>query len=100
MSNELKSPIIIKYQNLYKDDPTSRVFAPLAEAYRKYGMVDDAILILKKGIKVHPDFVSAYLGLSFCYFDKKEFSLAFETLRPLVDSNRENLRLQKLYSKC
>lgn len=98
MKDDLKSPIIIKYQNLYKEDPTSRVFAPLAEAYRKFGMVDEAIEILKKGIKHHPDFILGYLGIAFCYFDNEEFNMAYETLRPLIESNRENIRLQKLFA--
>lgn len=99
MRDSLQSPIIIKYQNLYKEDPNSRVFAPLAEAYRKFGMVDDAIEILKKGIRLHPNFTLGHIGLAYCYFDKKEFQMTYETLKPLVDDNRENLRLQKLYAQ-
>lgn len=100
MSNDLKSPIIIKYQNLYKEDPHSRVFAPLAEAYRKFGMVVEAIEILQKGIREHPDFTLGHLGLAHCYFDQQKFQLCYETLRPLVEANRENLRLQKLFAKA
>jgi tetratricopeptide (TPR) repeat protein len=96
----LNSPQIIKYQKLYREDPNSRVFAPLAEAYRKYGMVEDAVEILKKGIKKHPNFTLGHLGLALCYFDQKKFEMTYEVLRPLIDSSRDNIRMQKLYADC
>ncbi len=93
------SPILIKYLKAYEQNPQSRVFAPLAETYRKMGMSDKAMNILRNGIKANPDYVLGYLGLSFCYFDQGQFQLAYSTLRPFVTKNRDNLRLQKLFAQ-
>jgi tetratricopeptide (TPR) repeat protein len=95
---QLLSPLFLKYQADYEKNPRSRVFAPLAETYRKLGMNDKAMEILAQGIRFHPTYVMGYLGLAFCYFDLKQFTLAYNTLRPLIDNNRDNLRLQKLFA--
>lgn len=94
----LLSPLFLKYQNDFEKNPRSRVFAPLAEAYRKLGMTEKAMEILSQGIRFHPAYVMGYLGLAFCYFDLKQFNLAYTTLRPHTESNRDNLRLLKLFS--
>jgi tetratricopeptide (TPR) repeat protein len=95
---QLLSPLFLKYQSEFEKNPRSRVFAPLAEAYRKLGMTDKAMEILSQGIRFHPTYVMGYLGLAFCYFDIKQFNLAYSTLRPLLETNRDNLRLQKLFA--
>ena len=95
---QLLSPLFLKYQADYEKNPRSRVFAPLAETYRKLGMTDKAMEILSQGIRFHPGYVMGYLGLAFCYFDVKQFTLAYNTLRPLVDTSRDNIRLQKLFA--
>lgn len=95
---QLLSPLFLKYQADFEKNPRSRVFAPLAESYRKLGMTDKAMEILSQGIRFHPSYVMGYLGLAFCYFDLKQFNLTYSTLRPLTESNRDNLRLQKLFS--
>lgn len=95
---QLLSPLFLKYQSDFEKNPRSRVFAPLAETYRKLGMTDKAMEILSQGIRFHPSYVMGYLGLAFCYFDLKQFNLAYTTLRPHTESNRDNLRLQKLFA--
>lgn len=95
---QLLSPLFLKYQSDFEKNPRSRVFAPLAETYRKLGMTDKAMEILSQGIRFHPTYVMGYLGLAFCYFDLKQFNLAYTTLRPLIETNRDNLRLQKLFA--
>lgn len=99
MQNSLgQSPILLKYLGLYQENPKSRVFAPLAETYRKIGMADKAMSILKEGIRNHPQYLLGHLGLSACYADRGEFQIAYQTLRPFVKDHRENIRLQKLFS--
>lgn len=95
---QILSPLFLKYQNDFEKNPRSRVFAPLAESYRKLGMTDKAMEILSHGIRFHPTYIMGYLGLAFCYFDLKQYNLAYTTLRPLIENNRDNLRLQKLFS--
>lgn len=92
------SPLFLKYQSDFEKNPRSRVFAPLAESYRKVGMTDKAMEILSQGIRYNPSYVMGYVGLAFCYFDLKQYNLAYSTLRPLVESNRDNIRLQRLFA--
>lgn len=94
----LLSPLFLKYQAEYEKNPRSRVFAPLAEMYRKVGMTDKAMEILAAGIRQHPTYVLGYLGMANCYYDIQQFSLAYNTLKPFVDTNRDNLKLQRLYA--
>ena len=96
---QLLSPLFLKYQADYEKNPRSRVFAPLAETYRKLGMTDKAMEILSQGIRFHPNYVMGYLGLAFCYFDLRQYSLAYNTLKPLIETSRNNIRLQKLFAE-
>lgn len=90
--------ILEKYLTTLERDPASRVFAPLAEYYRKNGLVNQAIDTLSQGIKFNPEYVLGHLGLAFCYFDNGDLKRAFDILSPLVDSNRDNIRMLKLFS--
>ena len=63
MDNKNFSPMIYDYLKKYQEDPTSRVFAPLAEAYRKAGLIDEAIEIAREGLRVHPNFVGGRVAL-------------------------------------
>lgn len=93
------SPLIEKYSSAFQKDPTSRVFAPLAEGYRKAGLASKAMEILKIGIRNNPSYLQGYISLASCYTDLGENNLAYTTLRPLISENRDNIRLQKLFGE-
>ena len=92
------SPLIDKYLETLKEVPNSRVFAPLAELYRKMGLIDQALSVLKDGITHNPSYVLGYLSLAECYLDSNEKKMAYATLKPLAKKNRDNIRLQKLFA--
>lgn len=83
---------------MYDRNPKSRVFAPLAETYRKLGMHDEALKILRNGIKRHPNYTLGYIVLSNIYYDKEQYEIAYTTLRPFISENLENITLQKLFA--
>lgn len=93
------SALLSRYLEQYRRQPGSRVFAPLAEAYRKLGMTDEALKILKEGIKRHPGYVLGYLVLAQCYHDQKKNDAAYQTLLPLTPHHRDNPGLQKLFAQ-
>jgi predicted Zn-dependent protease len=93
------SSLLAKYTLMYEKKPRSRVFAPLAETYRKLGMHADAMKVLKEGIKNHPTYTLAYIVLANCYYDTQNFEMAYNTVRPFVSKNLENISLQKLFAK-
>lgn len=92
------TPLIAKYEDQLEKDPRSRVFAPLAEAYRKVGLIENAFKVLQKGIRYNPDYLLGYLSLAQCYLDKGEYSLSYSTLRPLAPLHRDNIKLQSLFA--
>lgn len=94
-----KSSLLAKYTLQYQKKPKSRVFAPLAEIYRKLGMYDESLKILREGIKVHPAYTMGYIVLSHVYSDQQNFELAYNTIRPFVTENLENITLQKLFAE-
>jgi tetratricopeptide (TPR) repeat protein len=92
------SPLLIKYLKAYDANPKSKVFAPLAETYRKMGMVEEAMSILNKGIRFHPDYPIAYLTLAQCYADRGAFENSYSVLRPIVANHLENILMQKVFA--
>ncbi len=96
----VEGPLIEKYLKALEENPRSRVFAPLAESYRRLGMVDRAIEILKDGMRYHPNYVVGYLGLAACYSDLGQYQLCYATLKPFVPNSRDNLRLQRLFAEA
>ena len=54
---------IEKLEARYAENPDGRYFAPLADAYRKAGRVDEAITVVTSGLNQHPDYLSAHIVL-------------------------------------
>lgn len=73
-------PEINKYLAILSKDPGSMVFAPLAEAYRKAGLLDEAVATAQDGLKLHPNYVSGMVALGRAYFEKGMLIEARETL--------------------
>ena len=95
-----QSAVLAKYFGMYKKNPRSKVFAPLAESFRKLGMLDDAFKILKEGIRNHPNYTLGYIVLANCYYDQEKFELTYNTLRPIVAQNADNISLQKIFAQA
>jgi tetratricopeptide (TPR) repeat protein len=88
-----------RYLKEYQSNPRSRIFAPLAEAYRKSGLVDEAIDICKEGLEYHPNFVSGMVALARCYFDKAQYTAAIKELEKVVSDVPDNFLAQKLLAE-
>ena len=54
---------IEKLERLVRENPKGRLFASLADAYRKDGQYPKALEVLEAGLKNHPDYVSARVVL-------------------------------------
>lgn len=84
------------YLERYRADPTSRIFAPLAEGFRRAGRVDEAIQMCQFGLKHHPDFHSGRVALAKCYMEKGLYSDARAELEKVIQVTPDNLLAQKL----
>ena len=87
---------ILRYQQILIRDPSSLVFAALAEAFRKRKMVDQAIGACKKGLRYHPNFISGRVALAGAYLDSGQTEQARNELEKIVQKAPDNLVAQRL----
>lgn len=85
-----------RYRQILARDPSSLVFAALAEAYRKRKRLNQAIETCKKGLRVHPHFLSGRVALARAYADADKMDLARKELERVVLSASDNLVAQRL----
>lgn len=95
MSDKIISPEIIKLMDKITQNPTSRLFAPLAEEYLKCEMVDEAIIVLVEGIKNHPSYVAARVLLGKIYLQKNKIPEAQAEFEQVIAINPENILAHK-----
>lgn len=88
--------LIEKYQEILLKDRSSRVFAPLAEAYRKMGWLKEALSTCEQGIKLNPEFSGGYVALGKIYLDLKQLEKALSALDKAIQLNAENLLAHQL----
>lgn len=93
------TPVVYEYLKRFQEDPSSRVFAPLAEAYRKAGLLKDAVAIAREGLRVHPHFVGGRVALARALFDLKEYDEVIKELRELIVDVPDNLVAQRLFAE-
>ncbi|MGC8685490.1 MAG: tetratricopeptide repeat protein [bacterium] len=90
------SPEIERHIQILRKDPKSPVFAVLSEAYRKGGLLDEAISVATEGLKHNPNYVSGRVALARAYFDKGELDKAEEEFKRVVKSTPDNIISHKL----
>lgn len=96
IKNTVNNEFLERYQKLWDADQTSRVFAPLAEAYRKNGNLHQALQICRQGLNLHPNFAGGWLQLAKIYSDREEVSKAIGALKKAVALAPENIHAHNL----
>ena len=96
---ELISPEHNKYKKILQKNPRSKVFAFLANIYRKYAMMDEALEILERGIHYNPEYIPGYLILAQCYYDQRRYEVCYSKLKPLVSTNGDNFKLLSIFAQ-
>jgi tetratricopeptide (TPR) repeat protein len=77
------------------ENPTSRLFAPLADAYRRAGRIGEAIEVCRLGLEHHPDYLSGLLVLARCHHDAGDADAAEATFRRVVERDPNNVVAQR-----
>lgn len=88
---KVSSETIENYQKLLAQDPQSKVFAPLADAYREMGLLDHAEKTARNGVKRHPQYVSGFVALGRVLIEQKRFVESLEVLSRASGLDPQNL---------
>ncbi len=76
-------------------DPDSKLFVPLAEEYKKAGMLDEAIEALSKGLDRQPTYLSARVSLGKIYIEKGMLNEARDEFEKVTQVIPDNLYAHK-----
>ena len=82
---------IERYQLILEREPKSKVFAPLAEAYRKIGLAHKAYAICKTGLNYHPHFAGGHIAMARSLMVLEEPKRAIEHLEKATELAPENI---------
>ncbi len=101
MNKKLKTdnPELESLFERYERAPDGHVFAPLADACRKAGMLEEAIEICEKGVSKHPEYASGFVVRGKCYYDignADQAEASFERVLELDVNNLVALRFMGL----
>ncbi len=80
-----------KYQKMYQEDPNSKVFAPLSEAYRKMGLMKEARQVAEAGVRKHPDFPGGRIALARVYLETDQLESAITQLQRVTEVAPDNV---------
>lgn len=85
-----------RYQLELQKDPRSRVFAPLAEAYRKMGLIEEARRICERGVGFHKNFAGGHVAYAKVLLDLKLPDAAVPHLETACKLSPDNLMAHSL----
>jgi tetratricopeptide (TPR) repeat protein len=75
----------------YRAAPGSHIFAPLADACRKAGMLEEALEICARGVGAHPRYASGYVVQGKCLYDAGRSGDAEAAFERVLDLDPKNL---------
>lgn len=96
---KIEASTIEKYQSLLEKDPNSQVFAPLAEAYREMGMLQEARKTVTAGVQRHPQFVGGLVTYAKVMRDLGELTKALDVLKKATSLSSENILAHQLMAE-
>lgn len=90
---------IEKYQLILESTPQSKVFAPLAEAYRKLGLFKEAQQVCQRGIRANPNFASGRVAYAQLLLEQENFQLAHDEINKAIELAPENILAHNLHAE-
>jgi pilus assembly protein FimV len=74
----------------YNNNPNSRFFSRVADAYRKEGDIARAIDICMKGLEAYPDYITGRIILGRCYLEQEKIDGAVQEFTRVCENDRKN----------
>lgn len=87
---------IEEYQLILMRNPSAKVFAPLAEAYRKMGLLQQALEISERGVKFHPEYPSGLVAYGKVLFELKKYEESAQVFATATNFKKDNILAHKL----
>lgn len=94
--NEVDLSELERYLRIFQENPDSRVFAPLADLYRRLGRLSDAESIAREGIQRHPYYAGGRVALSHVLLDGGRFDEAVAEAESVVTYYPDNFLARKI----
>ncbi len=85
-----------RYLRIFQENPDSRVFAPLADLYRRLAKLDEAESICREGIRRHPYYAGGRVALAHILLDRGNFKEALIESDSVVTYYPDNLLARKI----
>ena len=97
---DIQPELIEKFQILLQNDPKSQVFAPLSEAYRKMGLLEEAFRISVRGVQFNPQFGGGRIALAKIFLERDNLPGAIEELEKAGELSPDNILAHSLLADC
>lgn len=85
-----------RYLRIYQENPDSRVFAPLADMYRRLARYREAEQICREGLQRHPYYAGGKVALAYILLDTNRLSEAYQEINSVVTYYPDNLMARKI----
>jgi len=79
---------IERYRAAYERDPSSRAFAALSDAYRRAGMLNEAIQVATSGVKLHPRYIGGMVALGRAFLAGERLDEAHAEFEKVIAINQ------------
>jgi tetratricopeptide (TPR) repeat protein len=85
-----------RYLRIYQENPDSRVFAPLADMYRRLARYREAEQICREGLQRHPYYAGGKVALAYILLDTNRLAEAYQEIESVVTYYPDNLMARKI----
>jgi len=85
-----------RYLRIFQENPGSRVFAPLADLYRRLGKLSEAEDICREGIRRHPYYAGGRVALAHVLLEEQKYNEALQEADSVVTFYPDNLLARKI----
>ena len=95
----LNNSLFLRYYQSWQEDPSSIVFAPIAEFFLRYNMIEEALEVCQVGMQRHPHLVSGRLVLAKTYVACENWAKALDELQQVLTDNPHHVEAMELVRK-
>lgn len=92
----LNNSLFLRYYKQWQDNPSSIVFAPVADFFLKYDMIDAAMKVCREGLRRHPDLVSGRIVMAKVHLSRGNWEEAEGELRRVLSIVPENATARQM----